>query len=238
MNYQELETYLAKAKDFYEIDSQVLVALQTTEPLNEDNILRVRAYVLISFAAIQEVLEDLSVKILEDSIELYKQQQIVNSVIINLIKESIISLNTFKDGTNENKLIRENLEMIILSLSQREGIYRKFKNLFKNDPNGLNEKFLLVLENELKKHHRIIYDNNGFSPDKIEKKLFYFSQDVKELLVGMIVTDLKTLTKERGSFAHKGKAITIERNYRILIDIIERCKQFVKDVEEISEQVK
>ncbi len=240
MNYQELETYITKARNFYEIDSQVLVALQTTEPLNEDNILRIRAYVLLSFAAMQETLEGLSIKILEESIKLYKDKKTINEVILALIKKSIVALNTFREDTNENKIIRNNLEIIILTLSQKENFYKKITRLFRNDPNGLNEKFLTILDNQLKKHNKLIDENNGFSPDKIEKKLFYFSTEVNRLLENnrMIFDDLRILTKQRGSFAHKGKIVISERDYKNVIDIIERCKLFVKEVEEISEQIR
>ena len=241
MNYKDLEIFLDKAYNFYEIDSKVLVALQTTQPLDEYNVFRVRSYVMLSFAAMQETLENLSIKILEKSINIYKKKQVLNSVVINLIEKSIVSSKVFEN--NDNQLIKNNWKKIISSVLQKQKLEfstnKQDKRVlshksFKNEKENLHIHFLTILENEFANHINLVKNNNGFSSKIIEDKLFYFSDEVIKLLIKENPTALNNLTELRGDFAHKGVVqIKREKDYKNIIDNIQQCAKFIEEVEKI-----
>ncbi|MDX2305177.1 MAG: HEPN domain-containing protein [Microscillaceae bacterium] len=168
-----------------------------------------KAYTLLSHAAIEDFFEDIAKRVLVESIKQWINENKLNDTILSSIK--------FIQSKQLNEVLISLLRFKIENKKKEKGnFYVQFKSLLDEIENGYKKK---------------LDDNNGIRPEKLEKLFEAVGLDISD--DPRLRTSLVLLADARGDFAHKKKPDNSILKYANFEDM----KNRVDDVLEICRKV-
>lgn len=184
----------------------------TSRP-NDFYTMDLKAYVLLSHAALEDFFEEIAQKLLKDSFENWKQnKKQVNEVILQTILQS-----------NSKTKVKETLVSLL-----------QFKiNNEKPKKGEYQENLKSLLEEIEEEYSKLIHDNHSIKLEKLQSILNFLGIGLDNIQERLL-TSLELFEESRGSFAHKQKI----RDNRIKKKAnFEDMKGYVDDIVSICEEL-